>query len=212
MLHVRVVREEPIYTICHRPSGVARPVITDEVKTALVPWVNCGQSFYSETLFMSMNSVSDYLVKLYDMPPLNELVQKLNTDGFLIKNAIVPEKHTIVKWVREQFGETWASECEVSFSRLPVSCFVAIHDEAIVGFCCYDATYKGFAGPLGIHEKFRGMHLGTALMLSCLYAMKHHGYAYAIMGAGVLHSYFIKQFNATLIDNSYPGIYANRLK
>lgn len=159
-----------------------------------------------------MSMTTDYLVKLYDMPPCDELVRTLNAQGFVIKEAIAPEKHIVVDWVGEKFGKVWASECEVAFSRLPISCFVAIHEGHPVEFCCYDATYKGFAGPLGVHESFRRKKLGTALMLSCLYAMKHHGYAYAIMGAGVLHDFFLPQFNATMIGNSYPGIYKDMLR
>lgn len=63
--------------------------------------------------------------------------------------------HTVVTYVRTVFLEAWGSECDVAFSHQPPRSFIAVHDEEIVGFACYNATCWGFFGPLGVSEAFR---------------------------------------------------------
>src|SRR4026207_709606 len=122
------------------------------------------------------------LVRLYDIPEPSARVTGLHQTGIDLRRASAPEKHVVVSWVRQQFGEGWASECEVSFARLPISCFRAQRGQDVLGFACYDATAKAFFGPTGVLESERNKGIGTALLLIALQAMAAEGYAYAIIG------------------------------
>jgi hypothetical protein len=152
------------------------------------------------------------LVRLYDLPAASPRVEALRAAGIVVRRALAPEKHVVVEWVREQFGEAWASECEVSFGRLPITCFHAQRGQDVLGFACYDATAKAFFGPTGVRELERKRGIGTALLLLSLQAMAADGYAYAIIGGVGPADFYAKVVNAVPIAGSTPGIYANLLR
>ena len=152
------------------------------------------------------------LVRLYDLPESATLVERLRADGVDVRRALAPEKHVVVAWVREQFGEGWASECEVSFARLPIACFRAQRGQVVLGFACYDSTAKAFFGPTGVLEQERKHGIGTALLLVTLQAMAAEGYAYAIIGGAGPADFYANAVGAVPIAGSTPGIYRKMLK
>lgn len=154
----------------------------------------------------------DLLVRLYDIPDSAPRVDALHEAGIELRRALAPERHIVVSWVRQQFGEGWASECEVSFGRLPISCFRAQRGQDVLGFACYDATAKAFFGPTGVLEQERKRGIGTALLLVTLQAMASEGYAYAIIGAAGPAEFYAKAVGAVPIAGSAPGIYAHLLR
>ncbi len=154
----------------------------------------------------------DMLVKLYNLPEGNADLLRLRTEGVEVRRAIAPEKFIVVQWVREQFGEYWASECEVSFTRAPVTCLVAVLENRLVGFACYDATMKDFFGPTGVLSSERGRGIGKALLIGALQAMRAEGYGYAIIGGVGPAEFYSKAVGATLIEDSSPGIYRGILR
>jgi len=156
--------------------------------------------------------MADLLVKLYELPDPRETLESLNDEGVEIKRAIAPEKHLVTAWVGEKFSKGWASECEAAFANVPCSCFVAIRDSRIIGFACYDATSRGFFGPIGVAEGERKSGLGKGLLLRTLAAMREAGYGYAIIGWAGAVDFFRKSAGATVIEGSEPGIYRNMLK
>lgn len=111
------------------------------------------------------NIMPDMLVKLYDFKFENTIYEKLMKEGIEIRRAMAPDKRCIAGWISQNFGDNWASECEVSFSNNPISCFIAVKDKEIIGFACYEATAKDFFGPTGVTEAARGKGVGTALLL-----------------------------------------------
>jgi GNAT superfamily N-acetyltransferase len=152
------------------------------------------------------------LVRLYDLPASTPQVEALRSGGIEVRRALAPERDVVVSWVRQQFGDGWASECAVSFSRLPISCFRAQRGQEIVGFACYDATAKAFFGPTGVLERERKRGIGTALLLMTLEAMAAVGYAYAIIGAAGPADFYARAVGAVPIADSTPGVYAHLLR
>ena len=156
--------------------------------------------------------MSDMLVKLYELPPLEPLAAQIAESGITVRRGLPPEKHVVLDWVEAHFSEFWRSECDVAFGRLPVSCFLAIKDGVPVGFACYDATARGFFGPTGVHPDARGQGLGKLLLLLCLHDMLAQGYGYGIIGGVGPVAFYEKAVGATLIPESTPGIYAGLLR
>jgi len=152
------------------------------------------------------------LVRLYDLPASTSRVGALRAGGIAVRRALAPERDVVVSWVRQQFGDAWASECAVSFGRLPISCFRAQRDQEVLGFACYDATAKAFFGPTGVGERERKQGIGTALLLITLEAMAAEGYAYAIIGGAGPADFYARAVGAVPIAGSTPGIYANLLR
>ena len=69
--------------------------------------------------------MKDMLVKLYDLPEVClELEELKKTIDF--RRPLAAEKYIICDWVEKNFGKGWMSETEVSFSKTPISTFVAI--------------------------------------------------------------------------------------
>lgn len=153
----------------------------------------------------------DMLVKLYELPDMEELNKRMKDEGIDIRRVISSEKHIIVEWVRQTFNPSWASECEVAFSNHPVSCYVAVENGAILGFACYDATYRNFFGPTGVDPAARGRGAGKALLLKCLYDMEAQGYGYAVIGGAGPAEFYAKNCGAVIIEGSTPGIYRGAL-
>ncbi len=104
----------------------------------------------------------DLLVRLYDLPGAASEQNRLADRGIVIRRAMTYEKHTVVQWVKHRFGTGWASECDVAFRRVPVSCFIATEAGNIAGFACHDVTCLNFFGPTGVDEKRRGTGIGKA--------------------------------------------------
>jgi GNAT superfamily N-acetyltransferase len=150
----------------------------------------------------------DMLVKLYDLPPNQELIARLQSQGIQIKRALTADKHRIVDFVGSHFTDNWRNESECAFSQLPVNCFVAVKDKEVIGFACYDVIVKNFFGPTGVQQEYRGLGIGKALLLESLYAMRDKGYSYGIIGWVVdALQFYEKNVGAIAIEDSFPGAY-----
>ncbi len=156
--------------------------------------------------------MTDMLVKLYQLPPLTPVMQQQTEHGITIRRAIPPEKHHILDWIRQHFYDTWVSECDAAMSRMPVSCWVAVEGQKLVGFSCYDTTAKGFFGPMGVSEITRGRGTGAALLLACLHDMYAQGYGYGIIGGVGPIDFYNKICGATVIPDSTPSVYSGMLE
>ncbi|NLI90584.1 MAG: GNAT family N-acetyltransferase [Epulopiscium sp.] len=155
---------------------------------------------------------ADLLVKLYDLDDKIEGLDKLKEDNIRIVRALAVDKSRIIDFIMEEFEINWANEFERALFNDPTSCFIAIKDKEVVGFACYDATGKGFFGPTGVSDKVRGKGVGKVLLLKCLLDMKENGYGYAIIGgASDAIEFYSKVAGATIIPDSYPGIYGRMI-
>ena len=154
----------------------------------------------------------DLLVKLYELPEAASALQKLRKRKIDVRRALAPEKKLVVDWVRKTFTDGWACECDVAFSRSPITCFIAVEAGDLLGFACYDATCKNFFGPTGVATARRRGGIGKALLLASLQAMAGNGYAYAIIGGVGPVEYYKKIVHAMPIAGSTPGIYRGMLK
>jgi GNAT superfamily N-acetyltransferase len=156
--------------------------------------------------------MADMLIKLYELETPEPFEADQKALGVALRKPIGPEKHAIIAWVFDQFGDAWASEVDVALSNQPCTCFVAVKGTQIIGFACYDATALGFFGPVGVAKSHRKNGTGRALLNACLLDMKNRGYGYAIVG-GVTDTDFYKHTVAALeIPDSEPGIYRSRIK
>jgi len=153
----------------------------------------------------------DMLVRLYDLPDLRAALAQQQSQGVEVRRALAPEKHGVVKWVTDRWGEVWASECDVAFARQPVACVLAKQQDRILGFACYEATCRNFFGPMGVRKSARGKGIGRALVLAGLHAMRAQGYGYAIIGGVGPEDFYVKTVGAVLIEGSTPGVYGGLL-
>ena len=154
--------------------------------------------------------MQDMLVRLYDLPSLEDALEATSRLGVTIRPALTPEKPQVLGWMQSNFG-VWAAEVEAAFCRLPVSCLLAVRDRDLLGFACYDATCRNFFGPTAVLEEERGQGLGRALLLAALHAQRAQGYAYSIIGGVGPVEFYAKAVGAVPIEGSDPGVYAGML-
>lgn len=156
--------------------------------------------------------MTDLLVKLYDLTDHDELTASLAREDTTVRRAMASERKQVVGWVRQLFGDGWASECQVSFSRQPISCMIAVSGGRLAGFACHDSTCRNFFGPIGVDPACRRKGVGRALLLAALQSMAQAGYAYAIIGGVGPMAFFEKSVGAFPIPGSTPGIYQTAIK
>ncbi|MEZ0310175.1 MAG: GNAT family N-acetyltransferase [Myxococcota bacterium] len=150
----------------------------------------------------------DMLIKLYDLPAAPPALAA----GIAVRKPIGPEHDLVRAWISEHFSRGWASEAGVALANRPASLFIATRDDALLGFCCYDATAKAFVGPIGVLETTRGTGVGAHLLRACLTDMIAVGYGYGIVGYVGAADFFRKVAGAVEIDGSTPGVYGGMLR
>ena len=153
----------------------------------------------------------DMLIKLY-CEALQPATANANaTATASIRKPIGPDHTVVLDWVAAHFGAGWASEVQVALTNRPITLWIATRDTSLVGFACFDATARGFIGPIGVADAARGQGIGAALLRACLTDMRSFGYGYAIAGCVGAPAFFARVAGAIEIADSSPGLYAGRL-
>jgi predicted N-acetyltransferase YhbS len=154
----------------------------------------------------------DMLVNLLKLAPLGPMLGELKRAGIIVRRARPHEITPVRDFVLANFEAGWADEISVGYSNKPVSVFIAIRDQRVVGFAAYECTRRGFFGPAGVVEGERGRGLGRALLVACLWGLREMGYAYGIIGGAGPTEFYERAVGATVIPESVPGIYADPIK
>ena len=154
----------------------------------------------------------DMLVRLYDLnqDEIRELEKKLYDKGIYIKKVLASDMSLAINFVKENFRQSWADETMKAV--LNNKCYVAVQNQEILGFCCYDVSQLDVLGPIGVKESCRNNNIGKLLLLKSLMSMKEMGYAYAIIGWAGPQDFYHKCCNAEPIDGSIPKSYENKLR
>ncbi len=155
----------------------------------------------------------DMLIKLYATRFGEAAIRPESVVGSALelRKPIGPEHAAVARWVATRFGSGWASEVQVALSNRPVSVWIATQQTELLGFVCYDATARGFVGPIGVADSARGLGLGSTLLHACLQDMRSAGYGYAIAGGVGAPEFFRRAAGAVDIPDSTPGLYAGQL-
>lgn len=155
--------------------------------------------------------MADLLVNLYDLQCRHD-TQKLKDNGIVIKRAMSPDKEKLMEFIRTYYTKEWAVESEHAFVHSPASCLIAVKDKEIVGFACYDATAKGYVGPIAVKPGIKSGGVGQNLLHDILTAMREDGYGYAVIGwVDDAMGFYDKTIHAYAIPDSAPEktIYRN---
>ena len=152
---------------------------------------------------------NDMLVPLFKIANYEPLVESMREAGVIIRRANPWENSLIRDFVVKEFTVGWADEISVAYTRQPVSSFIAIRENKVIGFAAYECTRRSYFGPTGVASNERGKGIGTALLLAALNGLKELGYAYAIIGSAETPAFYEKTVGAIEIENSKPGIYQN---
>lgn len=151
--------------------------------------------------------MSDLLVRLYDLPSAPPAPQ-----GIVVRKPIGAEGRLIVDWVARGFSAAWAAEAQAALGNRPLTLQIALSEQALLGFACFDATARGFFGPIGVAASARGRGLGAALLHASLSDMRSSGYGYAVIGAAGPAGFFARCVGAFEIPGSESSVYRGMLR
>jgi GNAT superfamily N-acetyltransferase len=146
--------------------------------------------------------MADILVKLYDLHGA-----ATDIPGVEIRRPMPHEKGIVKRWIARTFSEGWGEEFECSFKALPVTSLIALRNNKVVGFACYDVTCRGYFGPTGVLESERGKGIGKELLMRSMLGLRELGYAYAVIGDAGPADFYVKTLGGIPIPGSSPGIY-----
>ena len=152
------------------------------------------------------------LVNLMKLPTLEPSILEMQNDGVLIRRAQPFETTRLRSFVEKTFSIAWADEISVGFAHQPVTVYIAVVEQELVGFAAYECTRKGFFGPIGVSDNLRGQGVGKSLLLACLWGLRELGYVYGIIGKVGPVEFYEKAVGAVVIPDSDPGIYTDLLK
>ena len=116
------------------------------------------------------------------------------------KNDIISLKN----YVENEFGNRWLDSIENGFLQDDIPIFVALDNEQVVGFACFDVVRKkrGLFGPMGTSYSNRSQGVGYTLLHHCLKEMKMKGYEYAVIGQAGPLEFYEKACNAVVIPKT----------
>lgn len=150
----------------------------------------------------------DMLCSLINLPPMGEVLDRLRQEGITIRRPNPWEQSKLQRFILEHFSEGWADETIVAFSHQPVTCYVAIHGDEIIGFADYECTRKNYFGPTGVNDAYRGKGVGKALLVAALHGLRGLGYTYAVIGDAGPVDFYSRVLGATIIEmGDGRGIY-----
>ncbi len=154
----------------------------------------------------------DLLVNLLKLPPLAPVMLEMNNADIIVRRAHPFEITQALEFVEREFSVAWADEISVGFANKPVSVYIAIANQEIVGFASYECSRRSFFGPTGVVDSMQSRGIGKALLLASLWGLQEMGYVYGIIGRAGPVEFYEKAVGAIVIPDSDPGIYTDFLK
>jgi len=155
--------------------------------------------------------MADMLVRLYALPDAATAVARVAQPGVAVRRSLLPEQPIVRRFMQARFP-AWLPEVDAAYARMPVSVFLALREQEILGFACVDAFCRNFFGPAAVVEAERGHGIGRALLLTALQSLREQGYAYAIIGGVGPVEFYARAAGAVPIAESTPGAYAGMLR
>ena len=156
--------------------------------------------------------MSDLLVNLLKLPPLEASLLRSSAAGIVIRRAQPFEITAVRQFIEENFTIAWADEVSVGFANKPVSVYIATREAQVIGFAAYECTRRAFFGPTGVSESQRGNGIGRDLLMAALWRLRELGYVYGIIGGAGPKEFYQKAVGAIVIPDSEPGIYTDLLR
>jgi hypothetical protein len=142
------------------------------------------------------------IVRLSDIPDAKPGVRALAERGIVCRRAESFERIAILGFVQANWPD-WLDHAAAAFTHVPPRMYVAVYEDSVGGFACWDAMRPGVMGPMGVISEARGLGVGTTLAEMAAAALAHEGYAYGILAdAGAAVPFFERVMGAMVIPGS----------
>lgn len=146
-----------------------------------------------------MSSPRDMVVPLKDYEFPSILTSNIN-----YRKAEQNDAASLKAFVESEFGNGWLDSIENGFLQDNIPIFIALDDNHINGFACFDVVRKrkGLFGPMGTSLSNRVQGIGYILLHHCLREMQEIGYEYAVIGQAGPLEFYEKACNAVVIPRN----------
>ncbi len=154
----------------------------------------------------------DMLVNLLDLPSIEEDERKLREkESVVIRRAVTPDMYRVLDFIEKYSTLSAKGEATVAFSHQPVTLYIASYYDEIVGYACYEATFRSYFGPLRVKDEWQKKGIGRLLLIKALMGLRDMGYIYGVIGFVGPVDFYRTTVGAVEIPNSTPGGYRDML-
>ncbi len=154
----------------------------------------------------------DMLVNLLDLPSISEDEKRLrDEENVVIRRAVTPDMYRVLDFIEKNSTLSAKGEATVAFSHQPVTLYIATYYDEIVGYACYEATFRSFFGPLRVRDDWQKKGIGRLLLIKALEGLRDMGYIYGVIGFVGPAGFYRKTVGAVEIPGSTPGGYRDML-
>lgn len=96
--------------------------------------------------------------------------------GYSVRRARPQDREAFVEYMNRVWTANWRDESLEAFVNDPITLFLALKDEAIVGFAAYEVSQcVGGFGPTGVSTEHQGGALGKRVLWACLDSLQRAG-------------------------------------
>ncbi|MEI6913712.1 MAG: GNAT family N-acetyltransferase [Armatimonadota bacterium] len=107
----------------------------------------------------------------------SELEVKLARQGITCKRMDATDVDKLLGFFkREGTSSGWQYQVRNAYEQNPSGVFIALKDDRVIAFSCYDGVRPMWFGPMATAQEARGGGIGSLTFLKCLQAMKAQGY------------------------------------
>lgn len=95
---------------------------------------------------------------------------------YLVRRAVPADRATFTDYMNAAWTPGWRDESLQAFAHDPITLFLALKNEEIVGFAAYEVSQcRGGFGPTGVSPVHRGAALGRRVLWACLHDLQQAG-------------------------------------
>jgi len=107
----------------------------------------------------------------------SEEIRQCEEKGVQIRRALPSDKEASLAMVAREWT-SWIPEVEATFRHDPVTLFIGLKDNQVVGFSAYDSNNvrTGWFGPMGVLPEYRKFGIGQIVCKLCLAEIKKQGF------------------------------------
>ena len=96
--------------------------------------------------------------------------------GYRVRRATPGDRAAFITYMNAAWTPTWRDESLQAYGHDPITLFLALKDEEIVGFAAYEVSQcLGGFGPTGVSPAHRGAALGRRVLWACLHDLQQAG-------------------------------------
>ena len=127
----------------------------------------------------NINLICDVRPGMFDC---REDINRAKKQGFEIRRAVKSDWDGVEKFLKTNWA-CWIEEARSSFLNDPITMFICIHENEVVGFCGYEGNNRGLGwfGPMGVSPVTRGKGVGAIVCKLCLEEIARLGHEKAII-------------------------------